>query len=108
MTQRMYRAGGFLLMLAGVIGAIVGFGLLIAAAAGVSLGLGLTPLTGGIVGGVVLVFAAVEFAGGVAAFNGKNWYGSMTAGIIGMITIFTLPLDLVGVLLISLAEGDFE
>jgi hypothetical protein len=104
----MCRAGEFLIILAGVIGAIIGFGLLIVAATGVNLELGLTPFTGGLLGAIVLVFAAVEFAGGVAAFNGRNWYGSMTAGIIGMVTFFTLPLDLVGVILISLAEGDFE
>lgn len=107
-TSRTHKAGGFLLMLAGVIGVIVGLGLLIAAAAGANLGVGLTALTGGIAGGVILVFAAIEFAGGLSAYQGKNWYGSMTAGILGLITFFTFPLDLVGVILIALGEGEFE
>lgn len=105
-TSRTYKAGGFLLMLAGVIGAIVGLGLLIAAAAG---GVAqLNALTAGIAGGVVLVFAVIEFAGGWSAYNGRNWYGSMTAGILGLVTFFTFPLDLVGVILIALGEGEFE
>jgi|GEM_PF-2629233 len=106
-THRTRHAGGFLLMLAGVIGAIVGLGLLIAAAGGVDL-FGLTAFSAGLAGGVVLVFSVVEFAGGWAAYQGHNWYGSMTAGVLGMVTFFTLPLDLIGTLLIALSESQFD
>ena len=102
----MYKAGGFLLMLAGVVGAIVGLGLLITSA-GVPM-LGLSGLGAATVGGIVLVFSIIEFAGGVSAYRGRNWYGSMTAGVLGLVTIFTLPLDLIGTLLIALGEGEFD
>jgi hypothetical protein len=105
-TPRTYKAGGFLLMLAGVIGAIVGLGLLITSA-GISL-LGLSGLGAATAGGVVLVFSVIEFAGGVSAYRGHNWYGSMTAGVLGLVTFFTLPLDLIGTLLIALGEGQFD
>jgi len=105
-TRRTYRAGGFLMMLAGVIGAIVGLGLLIASAT--TPPLGLTPILSAILGGVTLVFSVIEFAGGVRAYQGKNWYGSMTAAMLGLVTFFTLPLDLMGAVLIALGEGNFE
>ncbi|MFH5799435.1 hypothetical protein [Haladaptatus sp. CMAA 1911] len=105
-TPRTYKAGGFLLMLAGVIGAIVGFGLLITGA-GIPL-LGLGGFAAGVAGGVVLVFSVIEFAGGASAFRGRNWYGSMTAGVLGLVTFFTLPLDLIGTFLIALGEGQFD
>ncbi|MGA9399866.1 hypothetical protein [Haladaptatus sp.] len=105
-TPRTYKAGGFLLMLAGVIGAIVGLGLLITSA-GISL-LGLSGLGAATAGGVVLVFSVIEFAGGASAYRGHNWYGSMTAGVLGLVTFFTLPLDLMGTFLIALGEGQFD
>lgn len=105
-THRTHRAGGFLLILAGIIGAITGLGLLIGAAGGGVFGLG--AVTAGVFGAVVLVFAVIETAGGWAAYNGRNWYGSMTAGVLGMVTFFTLPLDLIGTLLIALGEGQFD
>ena len=105
-TPRTYKAGGFLLMLAGVIGAIVGLGLLIASA-GTSV-LGLSGLAAAIAGGVVLVFSIIEFTGGASAYRGHNWYGSMTAGVLGLVTFFTLPLDLMGTFLIALGEGQFD
>jgi len=105
-TPRTYKAGGFLLMLAGVIGAIVGLGLLITSA-GISL-FGLSGLAAAIAGGVVLVFSVIEFAGGASAYRGRNWYGSMTAGVLGLVTFFTLPLDLMGTFLIALGEGQFD
>ncbi|MFB6130737.1 MAG: hypothetical protein ABEJ28_07960 [Salinigranum sp.] len=105
-TDRTHKAGGFLLMLAGVIGAIVGLGMLIAAAGGGAFGFG--PLVAGALGGIVLVFSVIEFAGGWSAYDGQNWYGSMTAAILGLVTFFTLPLDLIGAILIALGEGTFE
>ncbi|WP_139136026.1 hypothetical protein [Haladaptatus sp. W1] len=105
-TPRTYRAGGFLLMLAGIIGVIVGLGLLITSA---SLEvLGLSGLGGAVLAGIVLVFSIIEFAGGWSAYNGHNWYGSMTAGVLGLVTFFTLPLDLIGTVLIALGEGQFD
>ncbi|MFB6129237.1 MAG: hypothetical protein ABEJ28_00255 [Salinigranum sp.] len=105
-TNRTYRAGGFLLMLAGVISAIVGLALLIAAAGG---GIApLSPLAAGLLGGYVLVFAVIEFVAGAMAYRGHNWYGSMTGGILGMLGFVTLPLDLVGVVLVALGEGQFD
>jgi len=103
----MYHAGGFLMMLAGVIGAVVGLGLLISAATGGVVGL-LTPIGAAVAGGIVLVFSVIEFVGGTRAYRGKNWYGSMTAAILGLVTFFTLPLDLLGALLIALSEGEFD
>lgn len=105
-TDRTHRAGGFLMMLAGVIGAIVGLGLLIGAATGGLLGLGAT--VEAVVGGVTLVFSVIEFGGGWSAYNGHNWYGSMTAAVLGVVTFFTLPLDLLGAILIALGEGQFD
>jgi hypothetical protein len=105
-TPRTYKAGGFLLMLAGVIGVIVGLGLLITSAAGQMLGV--TGLGVAILAGIVLVFSIIEFAGGWSAYNGHNWYGSMTAGVLGLVTFFTLPLDLIGTFLIALGEGQFD
>lgn len=103
-TSRTYTAGGFLLMIAGLLGAIVGLGLLIAAATAE-----LAPeLFWGIVGAFVLVISAIEFAGGWSAYHGRNWYGSMTAGILGLMTIFTFPLDLLGTILIAMGEGQFD
>ena len=105
-TPRVYRAGGFLMMLAGVIGAVVGLGLLVASTAvGVA---GFGPVTTAAAGGVTLVFSVIEFAGGIQAFRGRNWYGSMTAAMLGLVTFFTMPLDLVGALLIALGEGEFQ
>ncbi|WP_423743674.1 hypothetical protein V5735_11630 (plasmid) [Haladaptatus sp. SPP-AMP-3] len=105
-TPRTYKAGGFLLMLAGIIGVIVGLGLLITSAAGQMLGV--TGLGAAILAGIVLVFSIIEFAGGWSAYNGHNWYGSMTAGVLGLVTFFTLPLDLIGTFLIALGEGQFD
>lgn len=68
--------------------------------------LGATATT--VVGGTVLVFSVIEFAGGFAACRGANWYGSMTAAMLGIVTVFTLPLDLTGAILIALGEGRFE
>ncbi|MFB6129480.1 MAG: hypothetical protein ABEJ28_01500 [Salinigranum sp.] len=93
-------------MLSGVISAIVGLGLLIASATGGVFGL--SPLVSGVVGGYVLVFAVIEFAAGWSAYQGHNWYGSMTGGILGMLGLVTLPLDLVGVILVALGEGEFD
>jgi hypothetical protein len=93
-------------MVAGVIGAIVGLGFLIAAAAG-GVG-GLDPLTAGLAGGIILVFAVIEFAGGWAAYHARGWYGSMTAGVLGLVTFFTFPLDLVGTILIAISEDQFD
>ena len=103
-TSRTYIAGGFLLMIAALLGAIVGLGLLIASATG-ELG---PALFWGIVGAFVLVISAIEFAGGWSAYHGRNWYGSMTAGILGLMTIFTFPLDLLGTILIALGESQFD
>jgi len=104
-TPRTYRAGGFLLVLSGVISAIVGLALLIAGTAGGVLGYG--PLVTGVVGAYVLVFAVIEFAAGTSAYRGRNWYASMTGGILGMLGVVTLPLDLVGLILVALGEGEF-
>jgi len=105
-THRTHKAGGFLMMLAGVIGAIVGLGLLITSATGALASV--TPLTTAIAGGVVLVFSVIEFGGGWSAYQGHNWYGSMTAALLGLVTFFTLPLDLLGAILIALGEGQFD
>ncbi|WP_231185943.1 hypothetical protein [Haladaptatus sp. DYF46] len=32
----------------------------------------------------------------------------MTAGVLGLVTFFTLPLDLIGTFLIALGEGQFD
>ncbi|MFB6253657.1 MAG: hypothetical protein ABEI06_03515 [Halobacteriaceae archaeon] len=105
-THRTHRAGGFMMILAGVIGAIVGLALLIGAATGGILGL--TATTEAIIGGVVLVFSVIEFVGGWSAYKGKNWYGSMTAAVLGIVTFFTFPLDLLGAILVALGEGRFD
>lgn len=107
-THRTHRAGGFLLMVAGVISAIVGLALLIVAASGGTLPLGVSSLVAGLLGGYVLVFAVIEFVAGVLAYRGRDWYASMTGGILGMFGLVTLPLDLIGVILISLGEGQFD
>ncbi|MFB6253667.1 MAG: hypothetical protein ABEI06_03565 [Halobacteriaceae archaeon] len=106
-THRTHRAGGFLLMLAGVIGAIVGLGMLVSAAAAGGM-LNISPTITATVGGVVLVFSVIEFVGGWAGYKGSNWYGSMTAAVLGIVTLFTLPLDLIGSILIALGEGHFD
>lgn len=105
-TPRTYRAGGFLLLLSGVIGAIVGLALLIAGATGGVFGV--SPLLAGVAGAYVLVFAVIEFAAGASAYGGHNWYGSMTGGVLGMLGIVTIPLDVIGIILIALAEGEFD
>lgn len=107
-THRTHRAGGFLLMLAGVISAIVGLGLLVASAAGGLPALGASALVTGLFGGYVLVFAVIEFIAGVLSYRGRNWYASMTGGILGMFGLVTLPLDLVGIILVALGEGHFD
>ncbi|MFB6079522.1 MAG: hypothetical protein ABEJ81_00745 [Haloferacaceae archaeon] len=105
-THRTHRAGGVLLMIAGVIGAVVGLGFLLGATAGTVFGLAAS--TAALVGGVMLVFSVIEFGGGVLASRGHNWYGSLTAAVLGIVTFFTLPLDLVGTVLVALGEGHFE
>lgn len=105
-THRTHRAGGVLLMVAGAIGAVVGLGLLLGATAGGSFGLSATATA--TVGGVMLVFSVIEFGGGILGYRGSNWYGSLTAAILGLVTFFTLPLDLVGTILIALGEGHFH
>jgi len=107
-TSRTYVAGGFMLILAGVIGTIVGLALLITSASAITLISGVNPLTSAVLGGIVLVFSVIEFVGGWSAYRGRNWYGSMTAGVLGLVTFFTLPLDLLGLILIALAEGQFD
>lgn len=37
-------------------------------------------------GVVVLIFSVIEFGGGIAAFEGRSWYGSMIGGILGIVT----------------------
>jgi hypothetical protein len=107
-TDRTHKAGGVCLLIAGVIGAIVGLSLLFGAASitvpflGGASGIVLAAL-----GVVVLIFSIIEFGGGVAAYEGRSWYGSMIGGILGMVTFFTLPLDIIGTLLIALGEGQF-
>lgn len=105
-TERTHKAGGFLMLLAGVIGTIVSLGMLIAAASGTTFGLGAVGAAA--VGGVILVFSVIEFVGGWNAYSGENWYGSMTAGVLGLVTVFTLPLDLIAIILIALGEGNFD
>lgn len=107
-THRTHRAGGFLLMLAGVISAIVGLGLLMAAAGGGLAVVGASGFVTGLFGGYVLVFAVIEFIAGVLSYRGRNWYASMTGGILGMFGLVTLPLDLVGIILVALGEGQFD
>jgi len=97
-------------MLSGVISAIVGLAFLIAGATGGTgiLGVTLSPLLAGIVGDYVVVFAVIEFGAGALAYRGHNGYGSMTGGILGLLGLVTLPLDLVGIVLVALGEGDFD
>ena len=105
----MYKAGGVLLMIAGVLGSIVGLALLF----GVSLvgaalsALGITSLAAAI-GVVMLVFSIIEFAGGYVAYEGRSWYASIVGAVLGMLTIVTLPLTMVGMILIALGEGQFK
>lgn len=106
-TERTHKAGGFLLVLAGVIGAIVGLGLLIAATGGAG-AFGLSSTMLGVAGSVILVLAVIECVGGWSAYKGKNWYGSMAAGVLGLATFFTLPLDFIGTLLTALGESQFD
>lgn len=96
------------MILAGVIGAITSLGLLVSSGTGESALLGLSPTAGAIVSAIILVFSVIEFLGGVSAYKGRNWYASMTAGVLGFVTIFTFPLDLVGIILIALGEGEFD
>lgn len=105
-TDRTYKAGGVLLLIAGVIGAIVGLGMLLGSTTGSVFGL--NPPTAALLGGVMLVFSVIEFGGGILAYRGSNWYGSMTAAILGLVTVFTLPLDLIGTILIALGEDHFD
>jgi hypothetical protein len=107
-TDRTHKAGGVCLMIAGVIGAIVGLSLLFGAASitvpvlGGASGIVLAAL-----GVIMLIFSIIEFGGGVAAYEGRSWYGSMVGGILGFVTFFTLPLDIIGTILIALGEGQF-
>ncbi|HET7325057.1 MAG TPA: hypothetical protein VFJ06_12065 [Halococcus sp.] len=109
-THRTYEAGGFLLMLSGVIGAIFGLALLFWTATGslTVAGFTLSGAVGAVAGVVVLVFSVIEFTGGVFGYRGTNWYGSMIGGILGMVKLVTFPLDLIGTVLISLGEGHFD
>ncbi|MFB6178677.1 MAG: hypothetical protein ABEI77_03005 [Halorientalis sp.] len=107
-THRTHRAGGFLLVLAGIISAIIGLGLLMAAASGGLAAVGASSFVTGLIGGYVLVFGAIEFIAGVLAYYGEDWYVSMAGGILGMAGLVTLPLDLVGIILVALGEGQFE
>lgn len=108
-SYRTYKAGGVLLMISGVLGSIAGLALLFGSSLfGNTLNaLGVTSLTAAI-GVVVLVFSVIEFAGGYLGYGGHSWYGSMIGGILGMVTIVTLPLNLIGTMLIALGEGQFE
>lgn len=108
-TERTHKAGGVCLMIAGVIGVIVGLVMLFGAAS-ITL-----PVFGGAgsivmsaVGVIVLIFSIIEFGSGVAAYEGRSWYGSMIGGILGFVTFFTIPLDIIGTLLIALGEGQFS
>ncbi|MFB6282935.1 MAG: hypothetical protein ABEK59_03245 [Halobacteria archaeon] len=109
-TNRTYKAGGFLLILSGVIGAIVSLGLLVSSGTGglTIAGVALTPVATAILAALILVFSVIEFLGGWHSYKGENWYGCMTAAVLGMVTIFTIPLDLVAVILIALGEGEFD
>ncbi len=108
-SYRTYKAGGVLLMIAGVIGSIVGLALLFGPALfGVTLRLlGIGGLAAAF-GGVVLVFSVIEFAGGYVAYEGRSWYASIVGAVLGMVTGITLPLTIVGAVLIALGEGQFE
>lgn len=78
-------------MIAGVIGAIVGLVMLFGAASITLPDLG---RAGSVVmsalRGVVLIFSVIEF-GGVAAYQGRSWYGSMIGSILGLATASSLP-----------------
>lgn len=106
-TERTYKAGGVLLMIAGIIGAIIGLALLLGGAS-VGTVFGVNGLVLVAVGAVMLIFSLIEFAGGAASYNGRSWYGGIIGGILGILTIFTIPLDLIGLVLISLGEGQFR
>jgi len=106
-TDRAHRAGGFLLILGGIIGTITGLVTLMYAASRPSL-FGFTSVTVAVVGGIVLVFSIIEFAGGWSAYRARNWYGSLTAGVLGIVTGVSMPLAIIGTLLIALSEGQFD
>lgn len=108
-SHRTYKAGGVLLMIAGVIGSIIGLALLFGASVfgGTLTALGVTSLAA-IIGVVMLVFSVIEFGGGYVAYEGKSWYASIVGAVLGMVAIVTLPLTMVGMVLIALGEGQFE
>ena len=56
----------------------------------------------------MLVLAVIDFIAGVLSYRGWNWYASMTGGILGTFGLVTLPLDLVGIILVALGEGQFD
>lgn len=70
--------------------------------------LGLNGFATAVAGGIILTLSIIEFAGGTSACHGHNWYGSMIAGVLGLVTFVTIPLDLIGTLLIALGEGQFD
>lgn len=105
-THRIHRVGGVLLVIAGVIGAMIGLG--IALAGLVQPIAGLEPLTTGVLGGVVLMIGVVQVLGGRLAYQGRSWYGGMVAGLLGLAMLATAPLTLLGVVLIALGESQFD
>lgn len=106
-SPRTRRAGGVTLILASVVGVLVGLGLLVATAAGGVLGL-LTARTAVSLGVIILVASVLEFLGGWAAYRGRHWYGSMACAVLGLSTLFAFPIALVGTLLVALSEDEFE
>lgn len=111
-TPRAHKAGGFILMLDGVIGAVVGLGLLVLAAAGGGSAVpgltGLSVLPAGLAGGVLLVVSVIEAAGGRAAYHGRNWYASMAAGVLALtLGSITFVLGFLGVFLVAISEDHF-
>lgn len=109
-TYRTYKAGGFLLVLSGVISVIIGLALLFWTATGslTVTGVSLNGTMGALAGVIILVFGVIEFIGGVVSYRGNNWYVAMIGGILGMVKLVTFPLALIGTVLISLGEGQFD
>lgn len=133
-SERTHRAGGLLLMLSGVITATTSLAMLVVAGDGkVSVPanriaefdalfeglLGVEKLFSSFiytvppwviaaVAAFSLVISVLLLLGGASSYRGKNWYASMTTGVLGLTVLHTFPLTIVAVILISLAEGRFD
>lgn len=114
-TPHVHRTGGALLMSAGLLDVIAGLASAVAAVTPPSLTAAVAPALFGplplvvffLGSGVAIVVGCIEIAGGWAAATGRYWYGSLATGVLGQVVVITLPLNVLAVVLVALAEGQF-